>query len=354
MKRSLDEDSPPYIRLPPPSKRPRLEPEVEDSRPTSGFNVSSAFLRFACTNMVQPVNRASNQPRPPLQSHVTQVPQPPVIPSKAMSRPLESRSFQSAPQPAQPSSDQPASHEMLYPSSDNSLDVNREAPGLPDSMVMEQLSTESRVTSPQEFRQEANPSIDIASEALRRFAGHEPSSEARRSLPPLPECVRVPQMHLVSSSSSSEVHAPKSAVSTTLTSNMSLASSLPQAIEDSKDMIYRLFQKVSSEIESMKATNAWHSTNISNHTQELERLASERSEMERNKQDEITRTMQEIESRYEDRFKTLDQKADWLQRAKETESMELAKKTKDLSKMEEGLGPAQMLVEWCENAREDA
>lgn len=161
-------------------------------------------------------------------------------------------------------------------------------------------------------------------------------------------------IHPASSRSSSEVHASKSAMSPTSTNNMSPAPSLPPPNEDPKETAHRQVQSFTSDIENLKQANAIRTSRIDNLSQQLVNFATKRNEVDRNKQAEITRVLQEIEQKYDEQCTALRQQEDWLENSRNMEVEGLKRHNLELSKKEKGLARWQSLVEYYENEGEDS
>ena len=73
----------------------------------------------------------------------------------------------------------------------------------------------------------------------------------------------------------------------------------PPANEDPKALAYRTVQSFSSDIERLKQAYDVRKTNITKISSQLANFAYRRSEIDQAKQDEIARTVQGIEKRYE-------------------------------------------------------
>jgi hypothetical protein len=147
--------------------------------------------------------------------------------------------------------------------------------------------------------------------------------------------------------------APKPARTFTPINDMSSMSPAP-ANEDLKATAYRTVQTFSSEIESLKQANAIRTTRIENLEQQLSNFADKRAEVDRIKQAEITRALQEIEKRFEDQHTALRQQEDWLQTSRDAEVEGLKRSTLELSKKEKGLVRWQGIVEYYDNDGEDS
>ena len=146
--------------------------------------------------------------------------------------------------------------------------------------------------------------------------------------------------------------APKPVGTSTPINDMSLMAPTPTN-EDLKATAYRTVQTFSSEIESLKQANAIRTTRIENLEQQLSNFADKQAEVNRIKQFEITRAIQEIEKRFDEQHTALRQQEDWLQTSRDAEVEGLKRSSLELSKKEKGLVRWQGIVEYYDNDGED-